>query len=243
MSAASEHQMDTRLTKTRRREVCIHEAAHSVIGAMGGANVHAVAVAPVGATHCGPNKWIYEGAEGIVCDDALGVCVATWASYARFSLRWCDTNGVIEQEKFRQVLKAYGEFGRGVAAAARQAVRADVCLYLAGPIADALVAEAEVEVHLHEKYAYDTYKAECLAWCLPFRNEFEHALSVTERALRQPDVWRMVLRLADELEQFGEMGRSDESYGRLQSLLPSPIPNWPPSPRAQEVAFAPFAPP
>lgn len=75
---------------------------------------------------------------------------------------------------------------------------------------------------------HDISKAAAYASLLPWRNEYEHAQELTEQTLLRPDVWGMVLRLADELERVGNIEDG------IEALLPAPVPNWPPSPRARQ---------
>jgi hypothetical protein len=109
----------------------------------------------------------------------------------------------------------------------RQCVRAEICVLLAGPAASQIFEGNDVSLWEGDfTPAEDITKALGLAQLLHWRNEYDYLADLTERMLRRPEVWAMVLRLADELERHGDI---EEFAG----FLPEPIPNWPPSPRAK----------
>lgn len=109
----------------------------------------------------------------------------------------------------------------------RKDARANICHLIAGPAAGQIWDGEEVSLWEGDYTPRDDItKALGLAQLLHWRGEYEHLARLTEIALRQSDVWSMVLRLADELEQKGGI---DEFEG----LLPEPIPNWPSSVRTK----------
>jgi hypothetical protein len=222
------------LTAERRREVCVHEAAHAVVHAMGGSLVYRVAVAPEGST-----AWTIQCRKGEPLADLLGVCETSDAPCG-FYLRWGKEDGdyVADRARFSSMLRdvdrqmrehhAGRQAGR-FAAEQRRQLRAHICGCMAGPAADAILAGLDVEaaldcwgVELEE--GEDLTKAMGMARLLPFRNEYDHAARVTEEALRCPDVWGRVIRLADELYRVGSMDDVDP-------FLPQPTPGWPRPPQ------------
>lgn len=229
---------EDRLTRERRRGVCIHEAAHAVIHALGGSFVYLLAVAPEDAT-----SWQVEGRKGHLYTDLWGVCSGSdwWSWY----VRWSDELGEYEanrrgyakhlREMERQInehQRSEGRPARRIAAEERRVARLHVCVSMAGPVADAVVAGEDVEDAL-DYWSIDWYEqghdltvAAAIARVLPYRTEYQHAVRVTEEALRRPDIWAAVIRLADELERAGRLENE-----ALDPFLPPACRCWPPSPR------------
>lgn len=242
------------LSKERRREVCVHEAGHAVIHALGGSFIYRLAVAPEGNT----GDWTTEGRKGGTLTDLWGVCEAS--DFPTFAcVRWNEAEMTYEADRkqFDTILRRMaaewpkGRPGaRGFIPGFRRMVRANVCACLAGPIAEQLSNRAKLsldcdslpekrdtiasesaageEVWLDEEPddenpGDDIHKAMGLSFLLPYRNEYRHAWGATEAALRRPDVWSFVVRLADELERVGDM---DDFTG----LLPEADPRWPAPP-------------
>jgi len=58
---------------------------------------------------------------------------------------------------------------------------------------------------------------------LPFRNEWDHLVKITEKAVR--DHWPVILRVAAALEDRGLL--EDEA---LDEILLQPVSDWPPPP-------------
>ena len=228
---------EDRLTKERRRQVCIHEAAHAVIHALGGSFVYLLAVAPEDAT-----SWQVHDRKGMLCTDLWGICSTSdfWTRYIQWNEEECsyevDRRGYAEylRDMERQVNDRRSSSGQRVlrlAAEQRRIARAHVCASMAGPAADAIVAGEDVEDALDYWTAdlsdpnEDLCNAEAMARLLPYRSEYDHAVRVTEEALRRPAIWAAVLRLADELERVGHMED-------VRPWLPEADRHWPPSPRA-----------
>jgi hypothetical protein len=226
---------EDRLTRERRREVCIHEAAHAVIHSLGGAFVYLLAVAPEDAT-----SWEVHDRKGGLNTGLWGIC-STSDFFTPF-IRWDDEHeyrvdgrayGVYLRDMERQIndlRRAEGKRPAKIAAEQRRIVRAHICGSMAGPVADAITRGDDVEDAL-DWWGVDTSDrhddlchAEAMARLLPFRNEYGHAVRVTEQALRRPDIWAAVMRLADELDRVGRMED-------LDPWLPPAEKNWPPSPR------------
>ena len=229
---------EDRLTRERRRGVCIHEAAHAVIHALGGSFVYLLAVAPEDAT-----SWEVHGRKGDLLTDLWGVCSGSdwWSVYVRWSYERgeyvTDRRGFAKhlREMERQISERYRSEGlpaRKTAAEQRRVARLHVCVSMAGPVADAIVAGEDVEDAL-DWWSVDWYDrgndlavAAAIAGVLPYRNEYQHAVQVTEEALRRPEIWAAVIRLADELERVGRLENE-----ALDPFLPPADRSWPPSPR------------
>lgn len=221
------------LTCARRRAVCVHEAGHAVIHALGGAYVYRLAVAPAGAT-----TWSTTGRKGTALSDLWGVCSAS-DTLGQWFVRWEpeELGYSADRRQFGQVLRSF-ETGGGKARArravreVRRQLRAQVCACLAGPAAEQLFELPGNEPCLWEgewgEPDDDIAKAEAYSWLLPWRGEFEHLAALTVATLRRPDVWAHVLAVADALEVAGDL--EDEAAMRL---LPLPAPDWPPGPRSK----------
>lgn len=228
---------EDRLTKERRREVCIHEAAHAVIDALGGSYVYFLAVAPEGAT-----EWQVRGRKGELCTGLWGICCSS--DFSTWCMQWNENEFAYEVDRrayakhLRDLEQQINEMRRGegllpkkgIAAEQRRIVRAHICGSMAGPAADAIVKGEGVEDALDYWTADlsdpndDLCHAEAMARLLPYRGEYDHAVRVTSEALRRPDIWGAVLRLADELERVGHMED-------VHPWLPEADRRWPPSPR------------
>ena len=229
---------EDRLTKDRRREVCIHEAAHAVIHALGRSFVYLLAVAPEDAT-----SWEVHDRKGGLNTGLWGICSGSdWWSW---HVRWSEERGeyVTDRRSYaehlremeRQVNDHYRGQGRPrarIAAEQRRVARLHVCISMAGPAADAIVAGEDVEDAL-DWWSVDWYEegsdlavAAAIAGVLPYRNEYHHAVQVTEEALRRPEIWATVIRLADELERAGRLENE-----AIDPFLPLADRSWPPSPR------------
>lgn len=223
------------LTKEYRRAVCVHEAGHAIIHALGGDFIYRVAVAPEGAT-----DWQVEGRKGGILTDLWGVCSPSDLGMVTIFMKWDEDEWAYrtDRTRFNDVYKGLErqlrEQGKrpGVLAHQRNALRRHLFGALAGPIAEALHMgedshDATYPDGWHDE-GHDISKAIAYASLLPWRNEYEHAQELTEQTLLRPDVWAMVLRLADELERVGNIEDGIDAY------LPAPVPNWPPSPRARQ---------
>jgi hypothetical protein len=221
------------LTKEMRRAVCVHEAGHAVIHALGGSIVHRVAVAPEGDD----GTWAIEGRKGGTLTDLWGVCQASDFFEMDRAMTWNEDEMTWECDRkrfdaqLRQVESHLAEHGRRHARRyipeSRRIVRAYICAGIAGPAAEQIFNGEEVWLDEADDYSNateDIVIAQARSWLLPYRNEYSHAVEVTEAALRRPDIWERVIRLADELERLGDM--DDE----LDGFLPDALPGWPSSP-------------
>lgn len=78
-----------KLTKERRRSVCVHEAGHAVIFALCGIFVFRVAVAPEGA-----ESWEIESRNGKMMTDLWGMCSTSDAPIdVGLLLEWSEEDG------------------------------------------------------------------------------------------------------------------------------------------------------
>lgn len=214
------------LTRERRRAVCVHEAAHAVVHALGGAYVYRVAVAPEGAT-----DWQTTGRKGGVLSDLWGVCSASDSPALGF-MQWeaDDLCIAVNRPGFAELLRLMEAHHRGAARELRRQLRAHVCASLAGPAAEQLHDDPAAEPYLAEGEfgtPDDIAFAEAHSWLLPQRGELDRLAALTVATLRRPDVWALVLAVADRLEAAGDL--DDEA---VQPLLPMPAHDWPPGPRA-----------
>ncbi|TCG03141.1 hypothetical protein BZM27_50715 [Paraburkholderia steynii] len=220
------------LSKDVRRVVCIHEAGHAVIHALGGTTIHRVAVAPEGSA-----SWAYqterEGAE----IDLWGACEPSGLGMAWTWCKWDGEHGVYlaDRKGFNDVMSELKAFSGAHAHAARHRyLRAYVCGLLAGPIAESIVTNAAFDISNLNYWSgqhHDIPKAQGLSGLLPRRNELSHLITMTEAALRTPAIWARVVALADELEKKGELDDVDE-------FLPDVDTTWPPSPRSKNTQSA-----
>jgi hypothetical protein len=212
------------LSEQERRGVCIHEAAHAVVHAVGGGVVFGVKVAPAGAT-----DWHAWSINGKSLSDLWGCCSTAAAPIGEF-IRWdSDTLSYAADRKgYAARLQLIERHQRGSGAAQRRELRAFICGVLAGPIADEIRAGAlpGIELFQESEEGTDEAIAEAMAWLLPFRNEHDHLIAETESALREAGTWQAVMRLANALEVEGCIEGSD-----LDAYLPRPRRAWPPSPR------------
>lgn len=211
------------LTKELRRATCVHEAGHAVVHALGGTDVYRVAVAPVGAT-----SWGFTTRKGRASTDLWGVCEPGPSLFASIFMRWNANESCIsvDSKGLRQYLS---RLDKGVRREAWRELRAALCASEAGPIAEALYLgiEPEPDYFGQEGVHDDAKNSMALDALLPWRNELEAMHALTVQALRRPDVWGAVLRLADELERVGDLTDA------FEGLLPEAVPGWPPSPKSK----------
>jgi hypothetical protein len=221
------------LTKEQRRAVCVHEAGHAVIFALGGARIHRLAVAPEGDD----GTWTIDSRKGGTLTDLWGVCQPSDFWEMQMRLTWNEAELTWEADRkgfdaFMRQMQAHlaecrSPYARRYIAETRRIVRAHVCGCIAGPAAEQIFNGGDVwldEAVDYSNATEDIVIAQARSWLLPYRNEYTHAVEVTEAALRRPDIWERVIRLADELERLGDM--EDE----LDGFLPDALPGWPSSP-------------
>lgn len=221
------------LTSEFRRAVCVHEAGHAVIEALGGASIHGLAVAPEGS-----ESWSYEGRKGDLFEDLWGICEPSDSSLGMY-LKWDSTqlSYKASREEFnrqhRSMAIALGDTrGRRLMAEARRFVRRRICGLMAGPIAEAYHENGEFnpwDVAGWGERGSDLEVATGLAQLLPFRNEYERACEVTCDALARPEIWARVVALAEELERTG-----NAHPDAVDKFLPQADSNWPPSAAASK---------
>lgn len=221
--------IDLPLTDGERRALCVHEAGHATVLALGGFSVYCVAVAPVGAPMAGPGVWTYRGRKGLAAfGDVWGMCERVESHLADYCYRWDPFEGyfVAEPSELRQIMRPLSPRHRLVAWRQLRAVLAGT---LAGPIAEQIHKGEAPEFFIDEWDGSpdDAKKASALERLLPWRNEIDPLHAIVVETLRQPEVWGSVLRLADALEQRGEVVDDIAEY------LPQPLASWPPSPRAR----------
>lgn len=219
-------------TSEFRRKVCVHEAGHAVIHALGGEAIRGLAVAPVGC-----ESWTFSTDDGVVVRDLSGICELDFSGLCTNYLDWEH-----DQLRYRANRKEFNNVhrsllvllgptrGKKALANMRRLVRLRVCGSLAGPIAETHFENNEFDVWEVEGWrepTSDVEVAEGLSQLLPFRREFEHACDVTCETLRRPEIWSSVLALADLLERRGRLGEEE-----IAEYLPKADVNWPPSPGA-----------
>lgn len=216
--------MTARLTAQQRREVCVHEAAHAVVHALGGVWVYGLGVAPEGAS-----DWETEDRKGYLMADLWGCCHTSDAPVWRF-IQWDDEGfgGYNSDWKgYADLLRQLDKHQRGSSAAQLRELRAHICGTLAGPIADAIREgrpEGGICLGLYDSGEFDDVtKAEAFCCLLPFYEEFHHLATETERILRVPETWQVVMHLADALEAAGTLKEE------LRDFLPASRRSWPPS--------------
>jgi hypothetical protein len=216
------------LTKQRRREACVHEAAHAVIHRLGGATVYRVAVAAEGCP-----AWGTERERGGIPTGLWGVCsLGGPIGIAQECIKWDEDLGdsggyLCDRRAFARILRGTeADWNRpGFSSKMRRHLRAFVCGCLAGPVVDSFL-EGDDDPWLEPvvpEEDEDRTLAHALARLLPFNREYDHLAQVTIEALRRPDIWQKVITLADELERVGDIEDVDP-------FLPEWDRSWPPAP-------------
>lgn len=210
------------LTKEKRKEYCVREAAQAVVHALGGSVVYRVAVAPIGA-----KEWEIEGRKGGVKKDIFSDCqtsdIMTINPYIQ----------VDEAGNFVVHADAYKSFVAGIDAKIPNYLRdssREIRLHMYGEIANLIAPQIQigVEASVDEEdssYTYANVYAQFLSGNADV--EFSEAVNLIEDLLKQEEVWRQVTLLAEELEKTGDM---DEA--QIEGFLPQPLVNWPSSPAA-----------
>jgi hypothetical protein len=248
-----EHLENYRLTAEHRRQLCVHLAAHAAVHSMGEGNIYMLAVAPVGV-----RSWTTSERKSQSLGKMWGLCSASdyYCSHVRWS---SDRQVYVAsregwerevQRDYENRLRAHREskpdvidlFEGGAPTPdefmdkQRRLVRAQACGYLAGHIADGITAGlgAADALRLYDRRdtqtvgMSDIVSAELLTDLLP-PGEYEHAVHLTEEALRRPEVWAAVQQVASELEQLGLI-EGDPCEGDALDLFPAGGQGWPPAP-------------
>ena len=252
-----EHRRGYRLTAEHRRQLCVHLAAHAAVNGKGGAWVYMLAVAPVAVRSwtIGDRKVQSLGKIWGLC--SVSDYYSSQIEWDTDSQRYVANREYWEWEirhQYQSCLRAHlrpeagiefmDPFANGVPseeefmASFRRIVRAQACGYLAGHVADGITAGMEATEALRLYDRRDTQNvgpsdiaiAQGLADLLP-PGEYEHAVRLTEEALRRTEVWAVVQRVASELEQLGLI-EGDPCEGHAQDHLPEREKDWPPAPRS-----------
>jgi hypothetical protein len=232
-----------RLSAEHRRQLCVHLAAHAAISWLGGLYVYMLAVAGEGV-----RSWSIGDRKSNPSEKMWGRC-STSDFYCN-QMSW-DRNRqiyVVDRERWEsKIAKEFELYSESLPPektpvssdefleGRRQQVRAHVCGYLAGHVADGITVgmSADEALRFYERrdtqavWGNDVVEAEGLADLLP-SGEYENAVRLTEEALRRPEVWNSVMRLAGDLQRFGLLERS-ACENDIDKLLPSPEANWPPA--------------
>jgi len=256
-----EHRRGYRLTADHRRQLCIHLAAHAAVNSKGGAYIYMMAVAPVGVRswttserksrllgkiwglcsvsdyYCSHIEWIPDRQHYVANREGW-----EWEIRRQYESLLRDHSnpepGINVLDPFADGAPSVDEF----MAARRRVVRAHACGYLAGHIADGITAGMGADEALRLYDRRDTQRVEMsdiavaqgLADLLP-PGEYEHAVRLTEEALRRPEIWAAVQQVASELEQLGLI-EGDPCEGDALALLPSGERGWPPAPERGDAA-------
>lgn len=246
-----------RLTAEHRHQLCTHLAAHAAVSNMGGAWVYMLAVPPVGV-----RSWTTSDRKSRSLGKIWGLC--STSDYYCSHIEWnADRQRYIgnragwelEIEQLHDSLTRPHDPTWNVGetlldgaptldelfAEHRRMVRAQACGYLAGHIADGITAGigATEALRLYDRRdtqfvgMNDIMAAEVLTDLLP-PGEFENAVRLTEEALRRPEVWAAVQRVASDLEQLGLI-EGDPCEGDAQEHLPDREQDWPPAPDRSDV--------
>lgn len=215
------------LSAEYRRALCVHEAGHAVMHALGGAWVYGVRVAPLGAT-----TWRTRGRKGGMVSDAWGVCLVSDAPCA-LAMRRDEIDGLSVDRKFwREYVAMMEAHVRGSRAELQRQMRAWIVGAMGGPMAEARhTGEAWEASAEHWTAPSDENMIEAMGWLLTQRAELDHLQGITADALDLPEVWESVLRIADALEARGAL-----SGRQMHRLLPEAVPAWPPSLRMRKAA-------
>lgn len=213
------------LSAEKRRAVCVHEAGHAVVHALGGAFVYGVRVAPLGAT-----DWRTRCRGGGKLTDLWGLCEVSEAPCG-IALVWDKCDGFsVDRYHWGRILHRSEAAARGGRAEVQRQLRAWIAGTMAGPMAEAQHKGQPCDLDPEDwREQSDRTVIAALAWLLPQRAELEHLQARTAHALALPEVWACVLRLADALEARGSL-----SAGQVSKLLPAPVPSWPPSLRTRK---------
>ena len=214
------------LTREDRYKVCVHEAAHAVIFALGGLFIERLEVAPEGCIN-----FSTVSRRGLTTTDLWGHCTPIHMLNLFEFVHWNENSDcyIADKAGWKEMLKLKS---RELVSIAKHAVRVLICGYLAGPIADE-IQEGEALDHGPAwleptgQERHDLDKAYGLSQLSVWRNEYGALAALTEQTLRRPNVWAMVVKLACELERVGDMRNFD-------GFLPDAVAGWPSSTQAKK---------
>lgn len=224
---------DYRLTKRDRRVLCVHEAGHAVIHAIGGNRVFRLTVAPLGDDGTGAIL----GRDGEVLRNVWGNCASSSADICHGEMQWnsvlsrwvCNRSAYVARLRHQAHLLPPAH-RRAFLAEQRRILRAHLCARLAGELAERIVTRrSTLTCDLYDgtdeesQQGDDVLVATAYADLLPYQDEFRHACQSTADVLRRPKVWQHVLAVARTLERVGDLREDDLK-------LPPPEKGWPPSP-------------
>lgn len=215
--------MDTLIfTHEERRLVCVHEAAHAVVFALGGVHVYSLQVAPVGAA-----DWVAVGRKGSLIEDAWGLCSTSDPPAQHCMLRSEDGGACVDRALLAESIELFrGRCGDRGVREFRRSVRAHICGILAGPIAEDLAYGEEPNLWPEDEMTAhaDVAVAGAMSAMLPgWMRAYWRMVDETRRVLESPDVWERVQRVAGELERVGMI-----EYGPfLADALPPRRAGWP----------------
>lgn len=213
---------------------CVHEAAHAVIASLGGVDVYEIAVGPVASGECDGD---YEDQDKSVSHPGrAGYCKIPNMDMV-YSFSWWDSHESlyqVDRRKFSRFMR--DNFSRKMRDAIRRELRAQVCLYLAGPIAEEILWNPDepgvvpLDPADMQNPNDDFNQAMRTAELLSGRMEGWRLMDLTEAKLREEAVWDSVLTLARLLSDKGKF-----SYEEIP--LPDALgPDWPPPrPRRKKV--------
>ena len=212
---------------------CVHEAAHAVIASLGGVDVYEIAVGSAASGEC----------DGDYGDQDKSVGHPGRAGYCKISnmrlgdgFSWWDSHESLYQVDRREFSRFMRDnFSRKMRDAIRRELRAQVCLYLAGPIAEEILWNPDepgvvpLDPADMQNPNDDFNQAMRTAELLSGRMEGWRLMDLTEAKLREEAVWQSVLSLAQLLSEKGFL--DDEIP------LPNELgPDWPPPrPRRKSV--------
>lgn len=237
-----------RLTAEHRHQLCVHLAAHAAVSNMGGAGVYMLAVSPakVRSWTIGDRKSQSLGRIWGVCSTSDLYCShLAWDEISQTFMADRDGWEAEIESRHESLMRMRMDADSMTSgfptldeflADNRRVVRAQACGYIAGHIADGITAGmgATEALRLYDRRdteyvgASDIAVAQGLTDLLP-TGEYENAVQLTEAALRRPEVWAAVQRVASELEQLGLI-EGDACEGDAHDHLPDMEQDWPPAP-------------
>ncbi|MGE5471386.1 MAG: hypothetical protein ACM3X0_11365 [Bacteroidota bacterium] len=207
------------LSVAMRRQVCIHEAAHGYLFALGGAYVYSLQVAPVGA-----KRWSARNRKGGSIGDLWGLADVSNLN-TQACLYWDKDKCrlVVKRDEYQALLAELDGVRPGYSKTAYKTLRSALCGYIAGDIAEAISeGTPEEQIKLCARIPNDDIAiSKAIAELLPDSNEFETLANAVEKLLRSPQIWSQIVRIADALEE-----RHILTEDELFELLPNRDPEW-----------------